>query len=100
MRGGDAEGITTGDLSADGSMLTTRTYLSGPDGEIREWRQCKAWDTFRGVERGEFFRGLIGAEGIRGRDDLDATGFATQQLIYSPDRRYCALVHREGLGDR
>jgi hypothetical protein len=97
LRGSRTEGITTGALSADGTILTTRSYLLGPDGAIGDSLPFKSWDTIRGTERGEFFHGLIWAEGIRGHDDLDATGFATQQLTYSPDRRYCALVHREGL---
>jgi WD40 repeat protein len=91
------ERFVAGAISADGGVVAARTYQCDADEVISGWGPLTSWDTMRGTERGVFFRGLIGAHGIRGRDDLDERDYRMDDLVFSPDRRYCALVHRDGL---
>ena len=93
---------TIASLSPDGKILATHTRTHADD--LRFSVSLKAWDTLTGQERGEFFRGLIGSragglagEGMRALDFVDAGGFSTGSLLFSPDRRYCALTHQGGL---
>jgi hypothetical protein len=93
---------TIASLSPDGKILTTHTRAHADD--LRFSVSLKAWDTLTGQERGEFFRGLIGSraggfvgDGMRALDFIDEGGFSTGSLLFSPDRRYCALTHQGGL---
>jgi WD40 repeat protein len=94
-----------GQLSDDGKILTTGTRLNTDNGN-ELCISLKTWDTFAGQERGEFFRDLVGSRevsmtgvpiGRREFPDPDVQGFSTDQLVYSQDRRFCALLHRGGL---
>ncbi len=103
LRGDDAEGIAPGVLSADGEILVTGTMVRDATGE-GACVSLKTWDAFDGAPRGEFFRGLVGAGeisdagGVLGLpSDPDERGFRMPYLKYSRDRRYCAMLHREGL---
>lgn len=87
-----------GRLSPDGKILTTGTLQRNEDGED-VCVSLKAWDTFTGQECGEYFRGLTlsldNPAGIRWFQS--DPGFAMEDLVYSSDRRYCALLHANGL---
>lgn len=94
------DGITPYTISADGSVVVARRYKCDADEVVTELGPFKSWHTFTGEERGEYFVGLTGAFGTRGRDDLDARGFDGADFtnfVVSPDRGYCAFVHRDGL---
>ncbi len=97
LRGEKHQQIVGVTLSADGNVLVTRAYECAADQVITDWGQLKSWDTRTGAERGVFFQGLNSAFELRGRDDLDERDYRIDQLAYSTDRRYCALVHRGGL---
>jgi hypothetical protein len=94
-----------GQISPDGKILTTGARLNADNGN-ELCISLKTWDTFAGQERGEFFRDLVGSREvfmfggpIGGREfpDPDDQGFSMDQLVYSQDRRFCALLHRKGL---
>lgn len=100
LRADMPDGITPLTISADGSVVVARRYKCDADEVVTELGPFKSWHTFTGEERGEYFVGLTGAFGARGRDDLDARGFDGADFtnfVVSPDRGYCAFVHRDGL---
>jgi WD40 repeat protein len=74
-------------LCADGMVLMTgilgQTYEDG-------WMcdSLRSWDTATGRERGRFFAGFAKA---------DPPALVPYELQYSPGRRFCALVHANGL---
>jgi len=105
LRGDSPNNIEAGVLSPDGAILTTGTMV--PNVAPADNFVCaslKTWDTAQGKPRGEFFRGLVGADSVtmwgfpvKVPSDPDARGFNLYDLKYSPDRRYCALLHGDGL---
>jgi hypothetical protein len=88
-----------GQVFPDGRILTTGTRLGAYNGICTS---LKTWDTFSRKERSEFFCNLVGyvtSGSIGGREfpDPGAQGFSMDQVVYSEDRRFCALLHRGGL---
>jgi len=89
-------------LSADGTFVVGGFYSKETGSERRA--SIRTIDAKTGIEQGEFFRGLVGTDtvsliggpvGLIG--DPDEVGFSHSQMQYSKDRRYCALIHRQGL---
>jgi hypothetical protein len=91
-------------LSADGTIVVGGFYAPNVGNERRV--SICTLDANTGAERGEFFRGLVGTDAVSINinggpigliGDPDEVGFSQNQMQYSSDRRFCVLLHRQGL---
>jgi hypothetical protein len=95
---GIVDHLAPGMLSPDGAILTAGAILDDDSGRSN-CGSIKSWDTRSGELRGEFFHGLNGVWPGRTREEDHECerGFYMNQVSFSPERRFCALLHRGGM---
>lgn len=85
--------IAPGNLSADGTIATTSTFVGDP----QKYASLKVWDTVTGRERGEVLKGFAPPLNSNGMCGPAHESLSASDIRYSSDGRRCALLHRKGL---